>query len=34
LPAPERPVTTTSRARGMATVMFYRLCSRAPRTTS
>src|SRR5271157_4815746 len=25
---------TTSRSRGMATVMFLRLCSRAPRTTS
>src|SRR5579872_6514091 len=33
LPEPERPVMTTSRSRGMTTSIFFRLCSRAPRTT-
>src|SRR3990172_7343865 len=33
LPLPDRPVMTTSRSRGSSTVMFLRLCSRAPRTT-
>src|SRR5215218_3577323 len=33
LPLPERPVTTTMTSRGNATVMFFRLCSRAPWTT-
>ncbi len=32
LPEPDRPVMTTSRSRGMSTSMFFRLCSRAPRT--
>src|SRR6516164_6708428 len=31
LPEPARPVKTTSLSRGMATSMFLRLCSRAPR---
>src|SRR5215510_9409368 len=31
LPEPERPVNTTSRSRGIATSIFLRLCSRAPR---
>src|SRR5262245_31779428 len=31
LPEPDRPVKTTSLSRGMATSMFFRLCSRAPR---
>src|SRR3974390_3583960 len=31
LPEPESPVNTTSLSRGMATSMFLRLCSRAPR---
>ncbi len=31
LPEPDRPVNTTSWSRGMATSMFLRLCSRAPR---
>src|SRR6185312_4813871 len=31
LPEPDRPVNTTSWSRGMATSMFFRLCSRAPR---
>src|SRR5665213_483584 len=31
LPEPERPVKTTNWSRGMATSMFLRLCSRAPR---
>src|SRR5664279_5265386 len=31
LPEPDRPVKTTSWSRGMATSMFLRLCSRAPR---
>src|SRR5689334_12807040 len=34
LPEPLGPVTTTSRSRGRLTVMFCRLCWRAPRTTS
>src|SRR5688572_21836813 len=33
LPEPERPVMTTSWSRGISTSMFFRLCSRAPRTT-
>src|SRR5215210_712215 len=33
LPLPERPVTTTMTSRGSETVMSFRLCSRAPRTT-
>jgi hypothetical protein len=33
LPLPERPVTTTITSRGRETFMFFRLCSRAPRTT-
>src|SRR5919112_588479 len=33
LPLPERPVTTTISSRGRETVTFFRLCSRAPRTT-
>src|SRR5919199_3591856 len=33
LPLPERPVTTTITSRGIETVMFFRLCSRAPWTT-
>src|ERR1041384_2917686 len=32
LPEPESPVMTVSRFRGIATEMFLRLCSRAPRT--
>ena len=32
LPDPLRPVTTVSRLRGMRTVTFRRLCSRAPAT--
>src|SRR5581483_11818520 len=31
LPEPDRPVNTTRLSRGMATSMFLRLCSRAPR---
>ena len=31
LPLPDRPVMTTSWSRGMSTLMFLRLCSRAPR---
>src|SRR5574337_1911291 len=31
-PEPEIPVSTTRRSRGSSTVMFLRLCSRAPRT--
>src|SRR5436309_1378368 len=30
LPEPETPVTTTNFPRGISTVMFLRLCSRAP----
>src|ERR1700722_17068870 len=33
LPEPDRPVITTRLSRGIATSMFLRLCSRAPRTT-
>src|SRR5215217_4760042 len=33
LPLPERPVTTTITSRGRETFTFFRLCSRAPRTT-
>src|SRR6185436_12141965 len=29
LPLPETPVTTVKRSRGIATSMFFRLCSRA-----
>src|ERR671920_1909046 len=32
-PLPESPVTTTITSRGKETVMSFRLCSRAPRTT-
>src|SRR5574341_780079 len=32
LPEPERPVMTVSVLRGISTLMFLRLCSRAPRT--
>src|SRR5260370_3009459 len=32
LPAPERPVTTTSLSRGISTDTFLRLCTRAPCT--
>src|SRR6266550_457253 len=31
-PEPDSPVITISRSRGMSTLMFFRLCSRAPRT--
>src|SRR5207302_1918201 len=31
-PDPEIPVSTARRSRGISTVMFWRLCSRAPRT--
>ena len=34
LPEPETPVTATSLPNGMRTVMFFRLCSRAPQMTS
>src|SRR5690348_10693890 len=34
LPDPDRPVITTRLSRGMSTSMFFRLCSRAPRTES
>src|SRR5947209_9148015 len=34
LPEPDRPVITVSDPRGIATVMSFRLCSRAPETTS
>src|SRR5215212_9673199 len=33
LPLPERPVTTTITSRGRETFTFFRLCTRAPRTT-
>jgi hypothetical protein len=33
LPLPESPVTTTKTSRGSETVMSFKLCSRAPRTT-
>src|SRR5215213_1695011 len=32
LPDPERPVITVKRSRGMSTLMFFRLCWRAPLT--
>src|SRR3954462_342506 len=32
LPDPLRPVMTTSLSRGRSTSMFFKLCSRAPRT--
>src|SRR4051812_44440429 len=32
-PLPESPVTTTIMSRGRETFTFFRLCSRAPRTT-
>src|SRR5579864_4257858 len=34
LPEPDRPVNTISLSRGRSTETFWRLCSRAPRTTS
>src|SRR5262249_53723652 len=34
LPEPDRPVITTRLSRGISTSMFFRLCSRAPRTES
>src|SRR3989442_11897063 len=34
LPDPESPVMTVRAFRGISTVMFLRLCSRAPRTTN
>ena len=34
LPLPLKPVMTTSLSRGISTLIFFRLCSRAPRTTS
>src|SRR2546426_847976 len=33
-PEPDSPVTTVRALRGISTVMFLRLCSRAPRTIS
>src|SRR5262249_13854141 len=33
LPEPDRPVITTRLSRGSSTSTFFRLCSRAPRTT-
>src|SRR4051794_13228695 len=33
LPLPESPVTTTITSRGRESETFFRLCSRAPRTT-
>src|SRR4029077_15093202 len=32
LPDPDKPVMTTRLSRGMSTSIFFRLCSRAPRT--
>src|SRR5437764_13572226 len=32
LPEPESPVMTVRRSRGISTLMFFRLCWRAPRT--
>src|SRR6185503_18182216 len=32
LPEPDRPVITVKRSRGMSTLMFFRLCWRAPLT--
>src|SRR6476469_9931641 len=34
LPEPDRPVNTTRALRGRSSVMFFRLCSRAPWMTS
>src|ERR1700758_2943572 len=34
LPEPESPVMTVRVLRGISTLMFLRLCCRAPRTTS
>src|SRR5713101_9035120 len=34
LPEPESPVMTVRELRGISTLMFLRLCWRAPRTTS
>src|SRR5512140_3565716 len=34
LPEPDNPVITTSLLRGISTSMFFRLCTRAPRTDS
>src|SRR5579859_8284223 len=34
LPEPESPVMTVSELRGISTLIFLRLCWRAPRTTS
>src|SRR5713226_4677189 len=34
LPEPERPVMTVRLLRGISRLMFFRLCWRAPRTTS
>src|SRR5258705_13803516 len=34
LPDPDSPVITTRLSRGKSTSMFFRLCSRAPRTES
>src|SRR5262249_36605775 len=34
LPEPETPVTHTRRFSGIRTSMFFRLCSRAPRSSS
>src|SRR5215469_4042088 len=34
LPDPERPVITVRVLRGISMLMFFRLCWRAPRTTS
>src|SRR6187431_2390740 len=32
LPEPDRPVITVKRSRGISTLMFFRLCWRAPLT--
>ena len=32
-PDPDKPVNTISLSRGISTLTFFRLCSRAPRTT-
>src|SRR5271154_1067578 len=34
LPEPDRPVITVRVLRGISTLIFFRLCCRAPRTTS
>src|SRR5271168_3330459 len=34
LPEPESPVMTVRLLRGISTLIFFRLCCRAPRTTS